>query len=266
MRHSVTDILARRARAALLVTLTLTHAACGGAGGGSASTKEKNAQNAAIANTQLGSAYLNQGELALAKEKLDKAVQQDPNNPEVHSVRAMLFERMGQAPKADAEYRTALRLAPNDPNVINNYAVYLCQNGRTDEGVKKFEEAAKNALYRTPEAAYTNAGVCLRAAKRDDQARPYFIKALQIKPNFSDAVLQLADLQFQHGELTQSRQLLDAYLTNFRETPDILLLAVRVARAQKDTTAAQKYARKLQVNFPGSDQTRALASLDHNPG
>src|SRR5262249_32666647 len=111
---------------------------------------EKDTQNAAIANTQLGSAYLNQGELALAKDKLDKAVQQDPNNPEVHSVRAMLFERMGNTDKADAEYRTALRLAPSDPNVINNYAVYLCQHGRTDDGVKRFEEAAKNALYRTP--------------------------------------------------------------------------------------------------------------------
>lgn len=223
-------------------------------------------KNAAIANTQLGSAYLNQGELQLAKDKLDKAVAQDPSNPEVHSVRAMLFERMGQPAKADAEYRTALRLAPNDPNVINNYAVYLCQNGRTDEGVKHFLEAAKNALYRTPEAAYTNAGVCLRAAKRDEEARGDFVKALQLRPDFTDAAYQLADLEFQHGELPQSRALLDAYLGNFRETPDMLLLAVRVARAQNDRVGAQRYARKLQMDFPGSDQTRALAGLDHNPG
>jgi type IV pilus assembly protein PilF len=225
-------------------------------------------KNAAIANLQLGSAYMNQGELQLAKDKLDKALTQDPNNPEVHSVRAMLFERMGQPAKADAEYRTALRLAPNDPNVINNYAVYLCQNGRTDEGVKHFLLAAKNALYRTPEAAYTNAGVCLRAAKppRDEEARGDFVKALQLRPDFADAAYQLADLEFQHGELPQSRALLDAYLANFRETPDILLLAVRVARAQNDRVGAQRYARKLQVDFPGSDQVRALAGLDHNPG
>ena len=196
---------------------------------------------------------MNQGDLQLAKDKLDKALTQDPNNPEVHSVRAMLFERMGQPAKADAEYRTALRLAPNDPNVINNYAVYLCQNGRTDEGVKHFLLAAKNALYRTPEAAYTNAGVCLRAAKppRDEEARADFVKALQLRPDFSDAAYQLADLEFQHGELPQSRALLDAYLNNFRDTPDILLLAVRVARAQNDRMGAQRYARKLQTDFPG---------------
>ena len=43
---------------------------------------------------QLGIAYLHEGNLALAKEKLDKAVKQNPNNAEVHSVRALLYERL----------------------------------------------------------------------------------------------------------------------------------------------------------------------------
>ena len=222
-----------------------------------------NAQNAAIANTQLGSAYMNQGNLALAKDKLDRALAQDPSNPEVHSVRGMLFDKMGMPKDADAEFRTALRLAPKDPNVINNYAVFLCQRGRTDEGVKLFEEAATNALYSTPEAAYTNAGVCLRSAKRDDQARAQFVKALQIKPSFVDAVVQLSELDMQHNNLAQARGLIDAYLANFGDNPDLLLLGVRVARAQKDQIGAQRYARKLQMNYPGTDQQKALAGLDH---
>jgi len=225
--------------------------------------KTSNAQNAAIANTQLGSAYMNQGNLALAKDKLDRALAQDPSNPEVHSVRGMLFDKMGMPKDADAEFRTALRLAPKDPNVINNYAVFLCQRGRTDEGFKLFEQAATNALYSTPEAAYTNAGVCLRSAKRDDQARAEFVKALQIKPSFVDAVVQLAELDMQHNNLPQARALIDAYLAHFGDNPDLLLLGVRVARAQKDQLGAQRYARKLQLNYPGTDQQRALAGLDH---
>jgi type IV pilus assembly protein PilF len=228
--------------------------------------RESKPQSAAVYNTQLGIAYLNQGELALAKDKLDRALSQDPNSPDVHSARAMLFARLGNPKEADAEYRASLRLAPDDPNVINNYAVYLCQQGRTDEGVKRFEEAAKNALYRTPEAAYTNAGVCLHAAKRDDEARAKFVRALQLKPSFPDAALQLANLDFQRGNLTEARGLIDGYLNNFSENPDMLLLGVRVARAQKDTIAAQHYARKLQMNYPGTDQARALAALEHNPG
>ena len=149
--------------------------------------------------------------------------------------------------------------------MVNNYAVYLCQNGRNDEGVKRFLEAARNPLYPTPEAAYTNAGVCLRAAKRDDEARLDFTRALQLKPNFAEAQFQLANLQFDHGELAPARASIDSFIGNYNATADLLLLGVRIARAQGDRLGAQRYARKLQLDFPGTDQARALAQLDH-PG
>ena len=223
-------------------------------------------RDAAAYNVQLGIAYLHQGDIALAKEKLDRALAEAPNSADVHSARAMLFERMRSPDQADAEFRTSLRLAPHDPDVVNNYAVYLCQNGRTDEGVRRFEEAAHNALYRTPWAAYTNAGVCLRAAKRDDEARANFDRALQVRPNFAEAAFQLTELEFQHGELAPARAAIDAFIGSYDATADLLLLGVRVARAQGDRVGAQRYARRLQVDFPGTDQARALAELDHHSG
>ena len=223
-------------------------------------------RDAAAYNVQLGVAYLHQGDIALAKDKLDRALAEDPNNPAVHSARAMLFERMGNPAKADDEFRTALRLAPHDPEVVNNYAVYLCQNGRTDEGVKRFLEAAHNALYRTPQAAYTNAGVCLRAARRDDEARTDFNAAIQLRPNYAEAIFQLAALDFDHGQLAAARARIDTYIGTYDATPDLLLLGVRVTRAQGDAVAAQRYARRLQLDYPGSDQARALAALDKKRG
>ena len=221
-----------------------------------------NQREAAADNTQLGIQYMNQGDLNLAKTKLDRALDEDPANPNVHSARAMLFERLNQPAKADEEFRSALKLAPHDPDVVNNYAVYLCQNGRTDEGVKRFLEAAHNALYRTPQAAYTNAGVCLRAAKRDDEARVNFNAALQLRPNYAEAAFQLATLDFDHGQLAAARTRIDGYIGTYQETPDLLLLGVRVARGQGDAVAAQRYSRQLQLDYPGSDQARALATLD----
>jgi len=228
------------------------------------SAKMTRSKDAAAYNVQLGIAYMNQGDLAQAKDKLDRALKENSGSADVHSARAYLFEHMNDPAQADAEFRTALRLAPHDPQIVNNYAVYLCQNGRTDEGVKRFLEAAHNALYQTPWAAYTNAGVCLHTAKRDDEARLNFERALQIRPNFAEATFQLADLEFARGELLPARTRIDAYLGHFDETPDLLLLGVRVARAQGDRVAAQRYARKLQLDFPTSDQTRALAGLDHS--
>jgi type IV pilus assembly protein PilF len=241
-------------------------AVLGLAGCASQKAAEKKSADASNYNTQLGISYLRQGDIPLAKEKLDRALKENPDNPEVHSARAMLFDRLGQPADADAEFKTALRLDPHDPNVSNNSAVYLCQAGRTTEGVHRFEEVARNALYRTPWVAYTNAGVCLRSAKRNTEAIRDFKQALQIRPNFAEAAYQLGDLQFQDGKLTEARAQVDTYLGAFEETPDLLLLGVRVARAQNDRIAASQYSRKLRLDFPSSAQAKALADLEHNPG
>src|SRR4029077_14579277 len=110
---------------------------------------------AASANKQLGSAYLQQGNLPIAKDKLERAVRQAPRDPAVHGLLATLYQRLGDDKRAESEYRSALSLAPNDPEQLNNYAVFLCGSGRVDEGVKRFQDAARNRLYSTPWAAYT---------------------------------------------------------------------------------------------------------------
>ena len=228
--------------------------------------KEKKRQEAATLNVQLGIAYLNRGDVAVAQEKLDRALKENPENPAVHSGMAMLYVRMNKLAQADQEYREALRLAPRDPDILNNYAVYLCGAGRTDEGVKLFMDAAQNALYATPAAAFTNAGVCLRNAKRYDQATTQFQRALAVRPNYAEAAFQLADTDFTLGHLVNARSLLDSYLTSFDPTPDLLLIGVRVARAQGDKLAAERFTLRLRENFPTSDQARVASELQRNPG
>lgn len=255
------------ARIARLVALLLIGmAAFALAACSSTENRAKKKNDASNYNMQLGMAYLNQGDLGLAKEKLDRAVVENPGDPNVHSAMAMLQDRLGHPDLADKEFKAALNLGPRNPDVLNNYAVYLCRTGRTDEGVKSFEEAAHNALYRTPEAAYTNAGVCLRGAKRDTQAAMSFQRALQARPNFAEAAYQLADLNFARGEVQDAREGVDRFISSYEATPDLLLLGVRIARKQRDRMAEEKFARKLRLDFPGSDQARALAELSHNPG
>jgi type IV pilus assembly protein PilF len=211
-------------------------------------------------NVQLGLGYLQQGNLVVAKEKLERAERESPRDPKVHNAMGLLYERLGDSKRADDEYRTALRYAPKDPEVANNYAVFLCKSGHTEDGIKYFP------LYRTPEASYTNIAVCLRAAHREDEAKQNLQRALAIKPNFAEAAYQLADLEFERGRLNDARAAVTHYTDSFDATPDLLLLGVRIARAMGDRVAADRYARSLRMDFPGSEQTRALSDLNHNPG
>ena len=103
---------------------------------------------------------------------------------------ALLDERLGKPKDADREYRRRCRSRIGPRAMLNSYGVYLCSHGRADEGVRHLEEAAANPLYRTPWAAYTNAGVCLQGAHRETEAMAQFERALQSNPGFAEAALR----------------------------------------------------------------------------
>jgi type IV pilus assembly protein PilF len=250
----------RTAGAAVLgVAASLLLASCGGTSPQRA--EPTRAETAGSLNLQLGIAYLQQGNLALAKEKLDRAMAQNPRDPIAHSARALLAEKLGNEREAERLYRSAVRLAPDSPDISNSFAVFLCRTGRVDEGVKRFNEVARNPLYRNAEVAYTNAGVCQRGAGKLDEASSNFARALAIRPNHAEAVFQLADLDLARGRAADASAVLERFLAAFRPTPDLLFLGVRIARELGDRGSEERYARRLRVEYPDSEQLRKLTTL-----
>src|SRR4029453_13220537 len=78
---------------------------------------------AAQVNAQLGMTYLRQGNLAAARDRIEKAVEQDPKKPETQMAAGFLYDRLGDDKKAQAHYDQAVRLADGNPDVLNNAAV-----------------------------------------------------------------------------------------------------------------------------------------------
>lgn len=243
----------------LLAALTALAAGCASAP--KAEFKAGSSKDAAHANVQLGVAYMQQGQLAIAKEKLERAETQDPQSFEVHTALASLYQRLEQPEKADRQYQQALRLSPGNPDIANNYAVYLCQNHKVDQALQQFDSASKNRLYTTPWAALTNAGVCLRSAKRGPEAVKYLEQALNTRPDYVPAVFELADLQLELNAPAAATHVVDLYLALGRVSPDVLLVGLRAALARGDRQAADGFARRLRRDFPDSVQTRALPQL-----
>jgi type IV pilus assembly protein PilF len=221
---------------------------------------------AAAYNARLAIAYMSQGNLALAREKIEKALSQDPKSASVHSVAGLVYERVGDDRKAQLHYSTALRIKPDDPEALNSYGVYLCRKGDTKEAEKLFLRAARNPVYRTPELAYNNAGLCLRNGGQLEDAEKHFKQALAIKPQFGDAMLQLADLNFERGRMSDAQALVQRYLGAQPASPQILWLGVRIERALGNRAAADAYAKRLKTEFPKTEQTRALLDSERQSG
>jgi type IV pilus assembly protein PilF len=233
------------------------------AASGSSAMVEQNSttkmQQAASINLQLGVAYMQTGNLQVAEQKLLKAQDENPHDPQIHSALALLYVRIGNDAKANAEYKESLRLAPGDPDVLNSYGVYLCGKGRTDEGVKYFTQAAQNPLYRTPWAAYTNAGLCMHDAKRIPESEQFFLRAVSFKPNFEPAVVQLGMVEIEQQHPADAARLVREYLAIGAASADVLMVGWRAAQLQGDQEASARYAKRLQSDYPTTDQAHAVA-------
>lgn len=245
------------ARARVLLALALL-AVMLPVGAAHAMTREQRKQAAEI-NAQLAITYLKQGDLASARDKIDRALEQDPKTAETQMVAGFVYDRLGEDRKAQGHFEEAVKLAGKDnPDVLNNAAVFECRKGDKRRGVEFFLRAAESPLYRTPEAAYTNAGHCARANGDAKDAERYFRQALAIKPNASDPLLQMASLQFENGNALQARAFLQRYQDVAPATAGSLWLGYRIERNLGDSVAADEYARKLRKDFPTSVEADEL--------
>jgi type IV pilus assembly protein PilF len=218
-----------------------------------------NAQ-AADTNIQLAIEYMKLNKLMASREFVERALKQDPDNANVQQTAGIVYERLNDMPKAEHAYSTAARLGKRDPNIQNNYAGFLCRTGKAAAGEKLFAEVARDPLYQTPEVALVNAGVCLRSNGDAIDAEKYFTRALAIRPNMPEAMLQMGNLAIDRGDGGQALDVVQHYLAVHPATPEFLWLGFRAQRKLGDATAAAGFARRVQTEFPNSEQAQLMRS------
>jgi type IV pilus assembly protein PilF len=223
-------------------------------------------ERAAEINLDIGIDYLRKGNLAQAKEKIERSLEQDGRNARAHSVAAMLYDRLGDERKAEHHFERAVTLDADNPETRNNYAVYLCQKGQFARGEKAALEAAENRLYKTPEVALLNAGNCARAAGDLKKADAHYRRALQVRPKFAEALFQMADMQFQQTQFVSARAFLQRYMEVGRTSPATLWLGFRIEQSLGNGLEAQHYAQRLKSEYPNASQTKELLESERKPG
>jgi type IV pilus assembly protein PilF len=216
---------------------------------------------AAEVNTRLGIGYLERDQIRLAIEKLETALTHDPSHTPAHLTLAMIYEQLGDAARAGQYYSQAARLAPEDGATQNAYAVYLCRRGDFELANQHFERAMSDPFYATPELAYGNAGACARRANQPAQAEVYLRQALDIDPDYPDALFQLAELYLQRGESFRARAFLQRLESVVAPDASMLILGYRIEQGLSNPGQADQYAARLERQFPESAQARELRSL-----
>jgi type IV pilus assembly protein PilF len=253
-------------RALTLLVLVVAVAGCAGPKPQFKAQPEK----ASEINMELAIDYYRKGKLAEAKEKIDRAIEQNPRNAKALALAGLLYDRLNEAKKADAYFERAMAVDNKDPEILNNYATYLCQNKRFERGEKLALQAAADPLYRTPDSAYVNAGNCARGRGDLQAAEDSYRKALARKPRSTEALYQMTDLEFRNKHYLQARAFLERFVETRQTNASSLWLGWRIERALGNPGAMKTYSQRLKSEYPQSAETKELVeaekSVEKNSG
>jgi type IV pilus assembly protein PilF len=215
-------------------------------------------RRAAETNTALGRQYLDRGQYEVSLEKLKRAVAFDHTYAPAHTLLGVLYETLGQKDKAGEEYKLAVRYDPEDGDVNNNYAVYLCSENKYSEAQKHFETALADPFYTTKWVASGNAGLCALGNDDLDKAELYLRQSLEYDDNYATALLPMAQLSYRKQDFLRARAFLQRYESVGEINSESLYFGYLIEVQLGDEKAASQYRNNLMDQFPGSAEAAQL--------
>ncbi len=216
----------------------------------------KDQRSRAKIHTELGSLYFQAGNPGVALDHLATAIAADSSYFEAYSVRGLVYASLREIAKAQADFTKAIDYAPNDPEVNNNYGWFLCDTGKAKESIPFFLTALKNPLYKTPDRAYANAGMCAMKAGDLDTAQGYLLNAIQFAQDGAPAArFYMARLLYLRRNFDESRVYLNEFLSVQKNpSAEALWLGVRLERRLGNRVAESGHAAQLRSRFPTSPE------------
>jgi TolB-like protein/Tfp pilus assembly protein PilF len=148
--------------------------------------------------TTFGSVATKEGQEAIAKARASakRALELDPNLSDGHQAQGVVLRVDLNLSGAEAEYRRALELAPQNATAIGNLAVLISTLGRFDEALALHKRAIALDPLR---GLQTNLGALLTALGRYDEAEAALRKAIELQPQSGTNYTSLAMIQILRG-------------------------------------------------------------------
>lgn len=228
--------------------------------GGTNRSEETQTQRLARLHTELGAGYYARHQQNVALEELNEALKVDAKYAPAHSILGLVYMELKEDGKAEQSFRMAIDLAPQDPEIHNNYGWFLCQKSQFKTAIEQFNLAAKHPLYRTPEVALVNAGLCSARMGEIKEATQYFTRALTIQASLPLAYFGLAEISYKSAQFEDARNHMKGVMQATNPPPQALLLGACIERRLGDRTAELSYTQQLRNRYPDSRELKQLQS------
>lgn len=247
---------------ALVVALALVAAACSSTSKVESrpvtDTGGADARRRAEVHTALAGEYYARGNYSVALNATREAIKNDSTYFAAHNMQGLVFMELREDVQAREAFSRALALAPNNPEVLNNYGWFLCLRNEAPRGIEMMHRAAADTLYPTPEKAWYSIGLCHRRAGNSAGAEDALRRAILIRPDMIGALYNLAQVSYERGSFQDAENYLTRYTRLATPSLGALVLGVKVARANKDRAGEESFMQQLRRRFPDAPDLREL--------
>ena len=222
-------------------------------------TNTADASRRAQVHTALAGEYFARGNFRVALDETRLAIKDDPRYVQAYNMQGLVFMELREDVAAREAFDHALNLAPNNPEVLNNFGWYLCTRNDTARAVDMLKRAAADPLNPTPEKAMLSLGLCYRRMDRNAEAEQALRQAVMIRPELIGALYNLAIVTYDRGAYEDANNYLNRYTRMTQPNLDALVLGVKISRARRDAAAEDSYLQQLRRRYPDARETQELA-------
>lgn len=220
--------------------------------------EEVSPQASSAVLTSLGMEYLQLGQVNVALEKLNKAIELNPDNAEAQDAIAVLFERIKEYGPAREHYEKALKLRPDSASTKNNFGRFLCERGEFETGIEYLKQAASMPLNDNKWFALTNLGRCELLEGKQDEAESHFRQALELQAKYAPALLEMQRIAYRQNKYLSARAFLQRYLEVAEHTAATLWVAFETEMSLENYQVAANYREELFRKFPNSNEAKQI--------
>ena len=209
-------------------------------------------------HTALAGEYFSRGNFAVALAETRAAIKDDPSYYQAYNMQGLVYMELREDGPAREAFNQALRIAPNNPELLNNYGWFLCSREDPARGLEMLRRAAADNYYATPEKAWMSMGLCQRRAGRSQEAEDSLRRAVLIRPDLVGALYNLAIITHERGANLDAENYLVRYMRLAPPSLEPLLLGVRIARAKGDKVAEDSLMQQMRRLFPDAPELKQI--------
>lgn len=220
---------------------------------------EPDVRKRARLRVELATGYFEQGQTRVALDEVKQALTADATYVPAYNLRGLAYMRLGEMQLAEDSFRRALVFSPKDADLSHNLGWLLCQKSRFTEAQPLFRAALDNRFYAGKAKTLLTQGICLAREGKSADAEESLSKAFELDAGNPVISFNLAQLQFNRGDLNQAQFHLRRLNATEYLNAETLWLGIKVEQRLGNHDALRRLGENLKRRFP---QSRELGSYE----